>query len=107
MYLERRIGARGARDVTCYSTFKINYETNKSLSTLNKVASQKKTISILKLLDKLLKIKPLSTLNKVASQKKTLINIEREYVFICIYAEPQRKLFPLSCVYGIYCGMIL
>ena len=38
-------------------SFKINYKTNKTLRTLNKVASQKKTINILKLLDKLLEIK--------------------------------------------------
>jgi hypothetical protein len=69
----RRIGARGALDVTrvpywvlgpegrkmllVTQSFKINYKTNKTLRTLNKVASQKKTINILKLLDKLLEIK--------------------------------------------------
>ncbi len=42
LYVERLIGARGARYVTGYSIIKINYKTKTTLSTLNKVASQKK-----------------------------------------------------------------
>ena len=42
LYVERRIGARGVGYVTGYSIIKINYNTKTTLSTLNKVASQKK-----------------------------------------------------------------
>jgi hypothetical protein len=42
LYVECRIGAQGVRYVTGYSIVKINYKTNTTLSTLNKVASQKK-----------------------------------------------------------------
>jgi hypothetical protein len=74
LYVECRIGARGARYVTGYSIVKINYKTNTTLRTLNKVASQKKKNKYSQTVRYVTQNQTLSTLNKVASQKITYIS---------------------------------